>query len=66
MHSPTPRREFLSRLDPSGALLAAGSWLPSIGDAQTNEPARAVINQAPATARIWADAMQPTLDAMLQ
>src|SRR5918995_2696641 len=40
------RREFLAGLGKSGAALAAGSWLGSIGYAATMGPARAVINQA--------------------
>jgi alpha-L-arabinofuranosidase len=46
--SPTrSRRTFLAELGKSGAVLAAGSWLSSIGYAATRSgPARAVINQA--------------------
>jgi len=41
------RRNFLARLGTSGAALAAGSWLASIGYAQTSRrPARAVISQS--------------------
>jgi alpha-N-arabinofuranosidase len=41
------RRSFLSGLGKSGALLAAGSWLPSLGFAQVSRgPARAVIVQS--------------------
>jgi alpha-L-arabinofuranosidase len=40
------RREFLAGLGKSGAALAAGSWLGSIGYAATTGPARAVINAA--------------------
>jgi alpha-N-arabinofuranosidase len=41
------RRRFLTALGQSGAALAAGSWLSSIGYTQTRGgPARAVINQA--------------------
>ncbi len=41
------RRRFLTALGKSGAALAAGSWLSSIGYTQTRGgPARAVINQA--------------------
>jgi alpha-N-arabinofuranosidase len=40
------RREFLAGLGKSGAALAAGSWLGSIGYAATTGPARAVIDQA--------------------
>jgi alpha-L-arabinofuranosidase len=45
--SPTQsRRRFLAELGTSGALLAAGSWLSSIGYTQTSRgPARAVIHQ---------------------
>jgi alpha-N-arabinofuranosidase len=41
------RRKFLADLGKSGAALAAGSWLSSIGYAQTTRgPARVIINQA--------------------
>ena len=40
------RREFLAGLGKSGAALAAGSWLGSIGYAATTGPARAVIHAA--------------------
>ena len=41
------RRKFLEGLGKSGAALAAGSWLGSIGYAQTSRgPARTIINQA--------------------
>ena len=40
------RREFLANLLSSSAALAAGSWLSSLGYAQTSGPARVVINQA--------------------
>ncbi len=40
------RRGFLEDLGKSGAALAAGSWLGSIGYAAAAGPARAVINQA--------------------
>lgn len=40
------RRQFLAQLVSSSAVLAAGSWLSSIGYAQTKGTARAVINQA--------------------
>jgi alpha-N-arabinofuranosidase len=45
--SPTlDRRRFLTELGKSGAALAAGSWLSSIGYAQTSRgPARVLINQ---------------------
>jgi alpha-N-arabinofuranosidase len=46
------RRRFLETLGRSGAALAAGSWLSSIGYAQTRGPARAVINQARSKADI--------------
>lgn len=44
----TNRREFLGRIISSSAVLAGGSWLASIGYAQTagRGPARAIINQA--------------------
>jgi alpha-N-arabinofuranosidase len=40
------RRTFLAQLASSSAALAAASWLPSLGYAQTRGPARTVINQA--------------------
>ena len=40
------RRKFLAQLGYAGAALSAGSWLGSIGYAQTRGPARAIINQA--------------------
>ena len=40
------RRGFLEDLGKSGAALAAGSWLGSIGYAAATGPARAVVNQA--------------------
>ena len=40
------RRRFLETLGRSGAALAAGSWLSTIGYAQTRGPARAIVNQA--------------------
>jgi alpha-N-arabinofuranosidase len=40
------RRKFLAQLASSSAALAAVSWLPSLGYAQTRGPARTVINQA--------------------
>jgi len=40
------RRSFLETLGRSGAALAAGSWLSTIGYAQTRGPARAIVNQA--------------------
>jgi len=40
------RRAFLAQLGASGAMLAAGSWLPAIGYAQASRgPARAVIDR---------------------
>ncbi len=43
----TNRRQFVKQLASSSAVLAAGSWLTSIGYAQTRSPvARAVINRA--------------------
>jgi alpha-N-arabinofuranosidase len=42
----TNRRKFLKQVGFSGAALTAGSWLTSIGYAQTRGPARTVINQA--------------------
>ena len=45
--SPLPsRREFVAGLCRSGAALAAGSWLGSIGYAQARGPARAVLQRA--------------------
>jgi alpha-N-arabinofuranosidase len=47
MNTTFDRRAFLASLGRSGAALAAGSWLSSIGYAQTTRgPARAVLNQA--------------------
>jgi len=43
---PTDRRTFLKQLLSSGAFLASGPWLASIGYAQTSGPARATINSA--------------------
>jgi alpha-N-arabinofuranosidase len=42
----TNRCKFLKQICCSGAALTAGSWLTSIGYAQTRGPARTVINQA--------------------
>jgi alpha-L-arabinofuranosidase len=42
----TNRRKFLKQICYSGAALTAGSWLTSIGYAQTRGPAHTVINQA--------------------
>ena len=57
------RRRFLQELGKSGAALAAGSWLGSIGYAQTSRgPARAVINQA----RYRADIDRRLLGAFLE
>ncbi len=46
MMQTTDRRTFLKQLFSSGAFLAAGPWLASIGYAQTTGPARAMINSA--------------------
>ena len=47
MMQTTNRRRFVKQLVSSGAVLAAGSWLSSIGYAQTGRKvARAAINQA--------------------
>ena len=56
------RREFLATLGRSGAALAAGSWLGSIGYAQVRGPARAVINQA----RVRSDLDRRLLGAFLE
>jgi alpha-N-arabinofuranosidase len=40
------RRKFLTQLGTAGAALASSSWLASLGFAQGQGPARAVINQA--------------------
>jgi len=40
------RRQFLAGLGASGAALATGSWLTSIGYAQAAGPARTIVNQA--------------------
>jgi len=45
MRSSLSRRRFLEGLGKSGAALAAGSWLGSIGYAAASGPARVVINQ---------------------
>ena len=45
MRSSLSRRRFLEGLGKSGAALAAGSWLGSIGHAAASGPARVVINQ---------------------
>jgi len=45
MRSSLSRRRFLEGLGKSGAALAAGSWLSSIGYAAASGPARVVINQ---------------------
>jgi alpha-N-arabinofuranosidase len=51
MSSSQSRRAFLSQLGASGALLAAGPWLRSIGYAQAARgPARAAILRAPSRA----------------
>lgn len=46
MRYTTNRRMFLSQLGSAGAALVSGSWLASVGYAQTRGPARAVIHQA--------------------
>jgi len=43
-HDPD-RRWFLERLGSAGAALAATSWLPGFGYAQTRGPARAIVDQ---------------------
>ena len=40
------RREFLGQLGLAGGALLTGSWLPALGFASTNGPARAMINKA--------------------
>ena len=40
------RRQFLEQLGRSGAALAAGSWLASVGYVAAAGPARAIVNQA--------------------
>jgi alpha-L-arabinofuranosidase len=45
MNLTVTRRNFLAGLGKSGAALASGSWLGTLGYAQTRGPARAVINQ---------------------
>lgn len=40
------RREFLAQLGVAGSALVAGTWLPALGFARTNGPARAMINKA--------------------
>jgi alpha-N-arabinofuranosidase len=42
---PVDRRKFLAQLGSSGAALAAASWLPGFGYAQTRGPARAIVDQ---------------------
>jgi alpha-N-arabinofuranosidase len=56
------RREFLKVLFSSSAALASGSWLSSMSFAQTNGPARAVINQR----RVRADLDRRLLGAFLE
>ena len=56
------RREFLKQLFSSSAALAAGSWLSSIGFAQTSGPARVVINQT----RVRAEMDRRLLGAFLE
>jgi alpha-N-arabinofuranosidase len=46
MSHPLNRRDFMAGLGRSGAALAAGSWLSSLGYAQTRGPARAVLQRA--------------------
>jgi alpha-L-arabinofuranosidase len=61
--SPTlSRRQFLAGLGASGAALATGSWLSSIGYAATTGPARAIVNQA----RYRADLDRRLLGAFLE
>ena len=50
--SPLDRRSFLAGLGQAGAVLAAGSWLESIGYAQarTRGPARAFLRRSPGRA----------------
>lgn len=42
----TSRRNFLTQVASSSAALVAGSWLASIGYAQTRGPARTILNRA--------------------
>ena len=58
----TNRRTFLKQVCYSGAALTAGSWLTSIGYAQTRGPARTVINQA----RIRSDMDRRLLGSFLE
>ena len=46
MSQPPGRRRFLSALSRSSAALAAASWLPGLGYAQTRGPAHAVLQRA--------------------
>lgn len=46
MKNNTNRRQFLSHLGSSGALLAGASWLPGFGYAQARGPARAIVDQS--------------------
>ena len=63
MSSRPSRRRFLAELGRSGAVLAAGSWLPGFGfQAVRSGPARAVINQA----RYRADIDRRLLGAFLE
>src|SRR5215213_4621789 len=50
MMSPFNRREFLSGLGKTGALLAAGPWLRLIGYAQAAGPARVFLQRSPTRA----------------
>jgi alpha-N-arabinofuranosidase len=56
------RRDFLTRLASSSAALASGSWLGSIGYAQTRGPARVVVDQT----RVRADIDRRLLGAFLE
>jgi alpha-N-arabinofuranosidase len=50
MNPPVNRRDFVASLGRSGAALAAASWLPAFGFAQTRGPARAVLQASRARA----------------
>jgi alpha-N-arabinofuranosidase len=56
------RRQFIGELGRSCAALAAASWLPSFGYAQTRGPARAVLQRA----RTRADLDRRVLGAFLE
>jgi alpha-N-arabinofuranosidase len=58
----TDRRRFLKQTVSSGAILAANSWLPRIGYAQTRGPARVVIDQS----RIRSDLDRHILGSFLE